>query len=193
MIAERYRRETIDNMDGSQTIYEYWEPEEAALKAFLQDMFRNHWNEIVFGPCLEGAVFEIQLTEPPKMGYLDGYLTVTLKDWHFHLCLGAHKGSKANPTPESLARQRRPSKAAFFRTIARHGSFGSWGFRMWNGNGEQMLTIFFPNPYLSDRMKPQKPDWSRLTLWNEMRCRFLTEVEPWSPHGIMSEEPSDGH
>jgi hypothetical protein len=193
MIGQWYQTETIENMDGSQTVYEYLQPEEEILKTFFSEMFERHWNHMVFGPCLEGAVFEIQLTEPPRLNYLDGYLTVNLRDWHFHLCLGTHKGSKGNPTPEALARQRRPSKAAFFRTIGRRGSFGSWGFRMWNGNLEQMLTIFFPNPYLSDRMKPQKPDWSRLALWNEMRCRFLSGAEPWSPNGIMSEESWGGH
>ncbi len=64
---------------------------------------------------------------------------------------------------------------------------------MWNGAQEQMLTIFFPNPYLSERMKPQKPDWSRLALWNAMRCRYLPEAAAWSPEGVMSEDSWSGH
>ncbi len=193
MIVQQYHTETIEDLDGSQTSNEYLQPEEAMLKSFFYDMFQEHWREMVFGPCLEGAVFEIQLTEPPQLGYLDGYLTVNLKDWHFHLCLGIHKGSKGNPASDTLAQQRRPSRAAFFKSIGRRGSFGSWGFRMWNGNGEQMLTIFFPNPYLSDRMKPQKPDWSRLALWNEMRSKYLPGAVAWSPEGVMSEESWGGH
>lgn len=193
MIEGQYRNETVEDSDGSHTTYEYLLPEEAAFKSFFYEMFQQHWGDMVFGPCLEGAVFEIQLTDPPQLGYLDGYLTVNLKDWHFHLCLGLHKGSKANPTSDALAQQRRPSKAAFFRSIGRGGRFGSWGFRLWNGAQEQMLTIFFPNPYLSERMKPQKPDWSRLVLWNEMRCKYLPGAVAWSPEGVMSEDSWSGH
>ena len=45
---------------------------------------------------------------------------------------------------------------------------------MWNGREEQMMTVFFPNPWLNaERTKRVKePDWSRLTLWNDLRARF---------------------
>ncbi len=66
MVEEQYRIETVEDSDGSHTTYEYLFPEEAALKSFFYEMFQQHWGDMVFGPCLEGAVFEIQLTEPPS-------------------------------------------------------------------------------------------------------------------------------
>ena len=46
----------------------------------------------------------------PCILYSDGYLTIDLGAWHFHLCVGPHSGS---PSPE--LREKRPvAKAAFF-------------------------------------------------------------------------------
>lgn len=194
MIAEAYPTETVEELDRSICEYEYMEPTQDRLLELMKELFEAHWSSIVFGPCIQGAVFEIQLSEPPRgVGFLDGYLTVDVGPWHFHLCLGTHKGSKTNPTPEALARIRRPAKAAFFKSIGPRKSFGSWGFRMWNGASEQMLTVFLPNPYLSDRMKPQKPDWSRLSLWNGLRKKYLPGATEWSPRGMMHDEEWEGH
>jgi hypothetical protein len=36
-----------------------------------------------------------------------------------------------------------------------------------------MITVFFPNPYLTDDGKRlPRPDWSRLALWNAVRREF---------------------
>lgn len=182
MLTQTYRTETVEDLDGSSQYYEYMEPTEAALLSLMRDLFETHWSTIVFGPCIQGAVFEIRLSGPPqKVSMLDGYLTVDLGPWHFHLCLGEHKGTKANPTPPALANLRRASKAAFFRSMGKSCAGGSWGFRMWNGAGEQMMTVFFPNPYLDERFKPQKPDWRRLALWNELRAKYLPGATAWMP------------
>lgn len=182
MATTAYRTEVTEELDGTRTVYEYMECQEAPLLAFFREVFDSHWKQIVFGPCIHGAVFEIRLTSPPKeITLLDGFLTIDVGAWHFHLCLGMHRGTQANPTATDLATVRRASKAGFFRTIGDTCLGGSWGFRMWNGVGEQMITIFFPNPYLDDRFKPQKPDWSRLALWNEMRFKYLPGATVWLP------------
>jgi len=50
---------------------------------------------------------------------------------------------------------------------------------MWNGFGEQMTTVFLPNPRLSDELKLLKePNWDRLKLWYELRQQFLREAPP---------------
>jgi hypothetical protein len=53
---------------------------------------------------------------------------------------------------------------------------------MWNGRSEQMMTVFFPNPWLDpERMRPvRKPEWSRLVLWMDLRARYA---------GVPAEEP----
>lgn len=191
MTTSSYRTETEEGLDGGRTTYEYLEPQEEALRAFFQELFERHWARIVFGPCVPGSVFEVRLTDAPKkISYLDGYLTVDLGPWHFHLCLGTHRGTEANPVPPAVAQQRRAVKVAFYHSQPGQGGhgYGSWGFRMWNGDGDQMLTIFFPNPYLSEQMKPQKPDWTRLALWNAMRRTYLPCATDWQPDGTMSEE-----
>jgi hypothetical protein len=162
------KKETMKNLDGSETEYEYIEPSQEVLEPLCRELFEHHWREITFGPCVAGAVFEIRLKEKrPKVTMSDGYLTVDPGPWHFHLCLGDNKGA-ANP---ELARRRRVGRAAFFHDI-REGKGcvpGSWGLRLWNGNGEQMITIFFPNPYLDTEQRQQEPDWSKLELWNQLR------------------------
>lgn len=156
-------------MDGTTTEYDYFEPREETLTALLRELFEEHWKQLRFGPCVQGAVFELVLTEAPKrVSVLDGYLTVDAGPWHFHLCVGEHKGA----TPEA-ARIRRPSRAAFFTNKGDGCTSQSWGFRMWNGAGEQMITIFFPNPYLDENLKRVKePDWSKLELWKRMKAKY---------------------
>jgi hypothetical protein len=55
-----------------------------------------------------------------------------------------------------------------------------WGLRLCNGAGEQQVTIFFPNPFLSDDFESTlgTPDWAKLKLWNSLRARWLGMAEP---------------
>ena len=167
---------TVQNLDGSISEYTDIELVAGRLEQLLRELFEGHWREIIFGSCIQGAVFEICLIEPPKkLTMLDGYLTVDTGPWHFHLCIDEHKDA---PTPE-LAQQRQAARAAFFHDSREQGHVrGSWGLRLWNGLDEQMITLFFPNPYLSNDMKIQKdPDWSRLALWERMRQKYGQEEQ----------------
>ena len=151
------------------------EPDASVLQTLLTDLFANHWDQILFGPLIQGAAWEIKAPEAPKrISMRDGYLTVDLGTWHFHLCIGEHKGTPQHPTPPELARHRRTSRAELFRQINSDGTPNSWGLRLFNGHHEQQITIFFPNPFLSDEMQFLKePDWSRLALWDEVRKTYL--------------------
>jgi len=146
---------------------------EATLRALLTDIFRNHWQEIVFGTLVQGAVFEIRFTAQPRISVSDGYLTVDPGAWHFHLCVNDHQGT---PSPE-LARLRRVARAAFFRTEGgSHGgghSTPTWGLRLWNGREEQMITVLFPNPYYDEDWRFLKePRWEKTALWETLRGRY---------------------
>lgn len=146
--------------------------EEEDLKGMLIDLFSNHWHEITFGPLIQGAAWEIKArSAPTKIGYLDGYLTIVFEESHFHLCIGPHKGTTKNPTPEALARHRRTAKAVLYRKLNRESFPVSWGLRLTNGNGEQQMTVLFPNPFLSPVTGKivKIPDWSRLALWDKWR------------------------
>lgn len=185
------RGSTIKNLDGTRTEYFDIEPSEANLLSLLRELFEANWAQIIFGPCVQGAVFELRFSEKPTVGYQDGYLTVgpTSASWHFHLCIGTHKGTKTRPTPAKLAAWRRCSRAAFSRDFDPAGRCGSWGFRMWNGKGEQMITVFFPNPWLDpERLRYLKtPDWTRLELWMRVRERYAGI--PGEPPPVQSEPP----
>ena len=87
--------------------------------------------------------------------------------------LRAHAGTARLPTPPELAHGRRCARAAFFQSRDRAGRPSSWGFRMWNGRDEQMLTVFFPNPWIDPARQRyvDTPDWARLHLWMRMRER----------------------
>jgi hypothetical protein len=165
------------NLDGTRTEYFDVECSEPALLALLREMFEAHWRDVIFGPCIEGAVFEGRFGEKPTISLLDGYATVQVggsESWHFHLCIGPHRGSSSLPTPPELAEWRRCARAAFFRNLDRGGRASSWGFRMWNGRDEQMLTVFFPNPWIDPARQRYvaEPAWSRLDLWMTLRERF---------------------
>ncbi len=158
-------------LDGSEITYTEFPPDEEKMIEFFKELFEKHWQKIVFGPCVDGAVFEIRLSRAPKsVKYSDGYLTIDTGPWHFHLCLGHSKVSAHKS--EELARHRCVARAAFFESKNKSCVPKSFGFRMWNGTGDQMISIFFPNPYLSDQQKVQKPDWDRLKLWTEIKEKY---------------------
>src|SRR5262249_6395535 len=92
----------VDNLDGTRTELFDVECREETLLALLRDVFEEHWEHIVFGPCIEGAVFEGRLSRRPRVSVLDGYATVDVDEgspWHFHLCIGVNRGSPTLPTP----------------------------------------------------------------------------------------------
>jgi hypothetical protein len=168
--------EIVRHPDDAETGYSYFAPSESTMKDLVDELFSHNWQRIVVGPCIEGAVFEIVFKAAPEVRISDGYLTVDLGAWHFHLCIAAHKGSSS----EELRKMRPVAKVGFFERRGKGCAGGrSWGLRMWNGYGEQMTTVFLPNPRLTDDMQLLKqPDWSRLDLYYRLREKFLGEPIP---------------
>ena len=125
---------------------------------------------------IEGAAYEWRCPSPPtKIGFSDGYLTVHFATGgHFHLCIGENRGHPQNPTPPELTARRKPSKAQLFRGFGRDGKPLSWGFEMWNGAGEPMISVFFPNPFIEDDdALAEVPDFSRLATWRSIAGVWL--------------------
>lgn len=153
----------------------------AGLEALLREIFVDHWRDIAFGPIIQGAAWELRATAPPeKVRMFDGYLTVAFGVPHFHLCIGEHRGPHNNPVSPELARHRRTGRAELYRRLSRDGTPISWGLRLFNGKGEQQITILLPNPFLhpeTDKIL-RTPDWSRLALWDHLRARWLDLPEP---------------
>jgi hypothetical protein len=183
---------TQANLDGTCTEYFDVECSEATLLALLRACFEEHWSEVIFGPCLEGAVFEGRFSGKPVLTLFDGYATVDVPgehSWHFHLCIGDNRGSSSLPTPPELARWRRCTRAAFFRNLDGQGSASAWGLRLWNGRGEQMLTVSFPNPWIDPARQQyvDEPNWSRLDLWMGLRERFADV--PGEPPPALARRP----
>jgi hypothetical protein len=45
--------------------------------------------------------------------------------------------------------------------------------RLWNGRGEQMITVYFPNPWLDDDgERVREPRWERTALWDALKRRY---------------------
>ena len=155
--------------------------DEANLLELMRDLFANHWDDITFGPMVQGAAWEMRAAQAPsKLGVLDGYLTVAFGVPHFHICIGEHKGPHNNPVSPELAHHRRTARAELYRRLKRDGTPVSWGVRLFNGKDEQQITVLLPNPYLdreTDKIL-RKPDWSRLYLWDQLRARWLGQAEP---------------
>jgi hypothetical protein len=159
--------------------------DEGTLLRLCRLLFIDHAHEICFGPCIEGAVFEIRPDRPAEVTMLDGYLTADFGRWHLHLCIGDHRGTKARPCPPELARHRRCARAELYRNFSGSCAPGSWGMRLFNGAGEQMITFFLPNPYHDHEGKGiRPPDFTRLGLWDELRREFLgLEPDPRDREG----------
>ena len=150
--------------------------EEAFLDAFLRDLFEQHWPGIRFGPMIQGAAYEWKCPGAPRrISLYDGYLTVMFGNGgHFHLCIGENRGSAANPTGPALRAHRRPSRAQIFRGYDARAKPLTWGFEMWNGKGENGLSVWFPSPFLNDDDSlADPPDYSRLATWRSLAGRWL--------------------
>jgi hypothetical protein len=174
------RSKRVSEIDGAIAEIFPLPTDEASLEELLRDLFEQQWDKITFGPLIQGAAWEMRAPHAPThVGMLDGYLTVAFGASHFHLCIGAHKGTLRNPTPEALARHRRTARAELYRRLDESGAPVSWGLRLFNGEDEQQLTILLPNPFLAEGDKVlQEPDWSRLALWDELRKRWTGSVGP---------------
>jgi nitrile hydratase accessory protein len=148
--------------------------DEPTLLAIITDLFENWWSQIRFGPIIQGAVFEGRASAPPRhIGVLDGYVTVDLDGWHFHLCIGEHHGDADHPVPPELAHHRRCHRAELYRVL-HHDAPVSWGLRLLNGADEQQITVLLPNPFLDDDQRPlPEPDWTRLACWDHLREDYL--------------------
>ncbi|MDB5697983.1 MAG: hypothetical protein JWN69_787 [Alphaproteobacteria bacterium] len=154
--------------------------EESTLRALLTDVFTEHWANIRFGTLIQGAVFEIAAPNAPKkISMMDGYMTVDFGAWHFHLCIGQHCGNEGHPVSSKLAQHRRTARAEMYR-IVNGGSPTSWGLRLYNGAGEQQITVMLPNPFLSEETGLlSTPDWTQLAVWDRLRSRYLgLECDP---------------
>lgn len=147
--------------------------DEDTLSELLTLLFVDHWSSIRFGTLIQGAVYELSATEAPVMTTLDGYVTIDLGHSHLHLCIGEHVGAPGRPVEPELARRRRCAHAELQRQWS-NGAPATWMFRMFNGDGDQMMTVLLPNPFLDDHDQIlDDPDWTRLALWDELRSRFL--------------------
>ena len=145
------------------------------LERLLRDLFANHWSEIIFGPVIEGAAFEIACPGPPKsISLYDGYLTVHFGRTHFHLCIGIHRGSEQQPASAALSRHRECARAELARGLDQNDDPVTWSLRLFNGQGEQQMTLFFPNPFLTDDDQiAENPDFTRLALWHKVTAAYL--------------------
>lgn len=147
--------------------------DEATLVDVLTELFERNWHSIRFGTLVRGAVHELALPTEPTLSMLDGHLTIAWGGSHLHVCIGEHRGRPGRPVDPSLARARRCAHAELQRLWV-DGSPRSWLFRMYNGDGDQQLTVLLPNPFLDDDTNVlDEADWSRLELWDRLRERHL--------------------
>ncbi len=146
--------------------------DQATLLRLLSEVF-EHWQQVRFGPIIQGAAYEIKAPCAPQITLLDGYATLDFEAWHIHLCIGETSGDVSNPTPKNVA-EIRPCKRAELYRIMRGGSPVSWGLRLFNGNGDQQLTVLLPNPFLDNDDQPCSPDFERLALWDQLRSNYLS-------------------
>ncbi len=144
--------------------------DEQSLLDLIRLCFEEYWDEIWFGPLVQGAAWEVAAPNPPKrISMDDGYATVGFGRRHFHLCIGEHRESG----PE-LGRIRRCSRAELYRRIGSDGCPTSWGVRLYNGRDEQQMTLMLPN----------QPAWGQLELLDRLRAKCLgPDLDPLDRSG----------
>ncbi len=64
VISKPVLTETVNEPDGRMTVLFDLPADEATLFALFKLLFEEHAREIVFGPCIQGAVFEIHADGP---------------------------------------------------------------------------------------------------------------------------------
>lgn len=169
-------RSTVVNEAGEGTLELFPLPVDTDfLQALITDVFENYWDQIHFGTTVQGAAWEVRAPNAPtRINLLDGYLTVDFGHWHFHLCIGDNKGTRHSPTSSELARHRRTGRAELYRCLGDDGCPRSWGLRLYNGQNEQQMNVFLPNPYLTVEQKVLKePRWEHLAMWDHLRKAYL--------------------
>ena len=141
-----------------------------SLLKLVTILFEDYWDEMWFGLLIEGSALEVAApNKPQRISMYDGYVTVDFGRWHFHLCLGEH----TETTPE-LARIRRCGKAEMYRRLTDDGWPFTWGIRLFNGRGEQMICIMLPCPFLTNHQQlVDEPVWEKLEAWDRVRKEFL--------------------
>ena len=99
----------------------------------------------------------------------DGYATIDFGRWHFHLCIGEHVDSGP-----ALGQIRRAARAELYRGLDADDIPVTWGFRLFNGEDTQLITVLLPNPFLSNMQQPlEEPDFDRLEAWDHLRHTHL--------------------
>jgi hypothetical protein len=173
----------IDTSDGNRQEVYSLPVDTDFLEELLRYIFENHWRSIVFGPIIEGGAYEFRCpNEPRSITFFDGYLTVHFGGTHFHICIGENMGSESSPTPAALKKIRRTSRAEIVRGFDENGAPIIWQLRLFNGDGTPQLNIFFPNPFLTDEDGiADTPDWSRLTVWDDIARRYLGRKQAQDP------------
>lgn len=170
MLAASYRTDESGHADLE--VFPIAVTEDVVL-ALLTDIFEKHWRQIRFGPVIEGAVYELRPPHRPELSMLDGYLTIGFEGWHVHLCIGEHRGLPGKPVGDDLARRRRCSHLELQR-LWTEGSPCAWMVRLFNGDGDQQMTVLLPGPFLDDEQRIlDEPDHSRLELWDHLRSEYL--------------------
>jgi hypothetical protein len=107
---------------------------------------------------LDGSVAEYDVP-------VDGDRPVDTGAWHFHLRVGDPIGH-----PEA-ARARRVARAALVRATSGPCVPEGVGPRLWNGLGDQRVTVFFRNPYDGEGRRLREPDDARAAFGTDLRRR----------------------
>ena len=65
MNAEIQPRRVVDE-DGATVEVFALPTDPESLEELLRDLFQNHWNEITFGPLIQGAAWEMRAAQAPE-------------------------------------------------------------------------------------------------------------------------------
>lgn len=166
--------------DGTSIEYEYFPADFDTIGPMLFSLFQDHWQDLGVGHVVNGSVLELEFESAPQACWMyDGYLTVIAPGWHLHLCIDNNYGGADRLNSPDLTRSRRVTRAALYRQLDTRHQPQNWGIQFWNGDGEKMMSIFLPNPFLGegeDFLPEYQPDLTKLTVYENLRQIYVLGV-----------------
>ncbi len=133
--------------------------EVSRVSELLLKLFSEHHDQILFGLCIKGAIYELSIPTAPKVSICNDWIIVNLPHGfgHFHIC------------PEKITKAELISGPC----SANSDVPSMCGFRFWNQEGHQMMNIFAAElcpsgPFVSE---------SSFIFWSKLRIEFSIEYQ----------------
>ena len=150
--------------------------DEASLEKLLRELFAEHWQDITFGPLIQGAAWEMRAARAPDViGMMDGYLTIGSAgriSTSASASTGEPSSTPSRPNWRIIAA---PSRAELYRRHQPRRHAGLLGTAPLQRQGRAADHRAAPQPVSRPRRQDAENARSGRgsTLWDRLRAQWL--------------------